>query len=260
MNYNANMNYTLQEILIFIFGFLGTIVIGEILYYFLADKSLKTRTIPLKVITVIIVVLEIIKQIRELVVGYNLFAIPLHFCSLFVFLYPLACFSKGRFKGYAQTTATIFSLMVGIAYIFNPKLMIQDAGQTFFSRFGSFHTVVFHMLVYAYAVFSLFLNVYEAKIGRDMLVVGVSISIYWVIAIVASYSIGVNFNNVLKSGFPPFETFRQTYGNLPYLILIIPLFIMYGLANVYLYHLLNGLVNKRFYAKKRSNKKEEASY
>ena len=54
----------------------------------LADKPFETRMIPIKVIAVILLLLEVGKQVVSLCRGYDLYHLPFHFCSLFLFMMP----------------------------------------------------------------------------------------------------------------------------------------------------------------------------
>ena len=55
----------------------------------LAKKSERIRMLPFQFFAVLLFVLEIVKQAKSFSQGYDLYHIPLHFCSLFVFMLPL---------------------------------------------------------------------------------------------------------------------------------------------------------------------------
>ena len=52
----------------------------------LYKKSFETRMLPFKILAVIVVLLEIGKQALSFAKGYDLYHIPLHYCSLFIFM------------------------------------------------------------------------------------------------------------------------------------------------------------------------------
>lgn len=64
----------------------------------LRNKDLEKRLLPLKTCTVLLLLLEAAKQIVGIVTGYSTYWIPLHFCSLFLFIHPIACFYKGKHR------------------------------------------------------------------------------------------------------------------------------------------------------------------
>ena len=54
----------------------------------LINKPLKTRMIPFQILTVILLLLEVGKQGLSLYQGYDLYCLPFHYCSLFIFALP----------------------------------------------------------------------------------------------------------------------------------------------------------------------------
>ena len=68
---------------------IGVMLILCVLFrLWLGKKPRRIRMIPLQVIAVALVVLEIFKQTISASKGYDLYHIPLHFCSLFLFAIP----------------------------------------------------------------------------------------------------------------------------------------------------------------------------
>ena len=77
-------------------------VLAVVLRKFLKEKPHHIRMIPISVIAVILVLLEIGKQTLSFRRGYDLYHIPLHFCSLFIFMLPLASFYRGKYQQKVQ--------------------------------------------------------------------------------------------------------------------------------------------------------------
>ena len=65
---------------------------------FLKENSFSVRVIPFQILACVIFLLEIGKQIVSLIRGYDLYHLPFHFCSLFIFMLPIAAFYRGRKK------------------------------------------------------------------------------------------------------------------------------------------------------------------
>jgi hypothetical protein len=237
------MPYSVTEMYVLGSGLIFAEVLSLLLRLLLIDKPYKIREIPFVVITVIILVLEVIKQTLEIIRGYNLFALPFHFCSLFIFLYPLAHFTKGKAKEYFQITASIYSFLVAIAMIFTPHLIVQTRASHLFRDFSSFHNVTFHMLVSLYGFMSIALHMTKVNLKKNIITTIVSMSLYWAFAIPVSYALNTNFNNSLKSGFPPLEAWHQQVGDFYYLLLIVPAFILLGVFITVIYYQINELVN-----------------
>lgn len=72
------------------------ILLSLILRVFLGKKPLKIRMIPIQIIACLLVLLEIGKQVTSFQNGYDLYHIPLHYCSLFLFTLPVMAFYRGR--------------------------------------------------------------------------------------------------------------------------------------------------------------------
>ena len=116
-----------------------------VLRRFLGNKPLKIRIIPLQIVAVILVLIEIGKQVLSFRNGYDLYHIPLHFCSLFIFMLPLAAFCRGKHQEKIRCIAAALCASVTGLMLIYPDL-IYSAGnvQEFFTNYFSFHTVFFH--------------------------------------------------------------------------------------------------------------------
>jgi hypothetical protein len=71
-------------------------VVALILGKCLAKRSERIRMLPFQIVAVVLFVLEIFKQVISFSKGYDLYHIPLHFCSLFIFMLPLMSFYRGK--------------------------------------------------------------------------------------------------------------------------------------------------------------------
>ena len=74
----------------------------------LKNKSRTVRMIPVQVVTVILLLMEVGKQALSFKQGYDLYCIPLHFCSLFLYVMPVFSFYKGT---YSRTVGVITASM-----------------------------------------------------------------------------------------------------------------------------------------------------
>ena len=135
------------------------ILISLFLHAILKNKSDRIKEIPLIVITCILLVLEVIKQVREFKSGYDYWAIPLHFCSLFLYFYPLAVFAKGKIKDFGKTMSLVCSSLMFIMFYINPDSIIgRGTTANFLTSYGLFHTFMYHHLVVLFLVLSIMLN------------------------------------------------------------------------------------------------------
>lgn len=211
-------NYGKNEIIVMMLMLLALIAITFVLWFFLHKKERKIRNIPLIVITSIMLVLEVVKQIVNLCEPtYDLNAIPMHFCSLFLYFFPLAVFCRGKVQNFGLTMSLVCGAWLFVIFYWNPDPVIGMSPTHIFENFSNFHTFVYHHLAVLFLLVSLSLNMYNiSKWSFFHTVVG--ISIYAAIAIPLSYGLGVNFCNLLYSNIPFMESLRTNAGNVVYLI------------------------------------------
>jgi len=191
---------------------IGVMLILCVLFrLWLGKKPRRIRMIPLQVIAVALVVLEIFKQTISASRGYDLYHIPLHFCSLFLFAIPLMAFYRGKHAGVISTLGTIFCGSAVLLMTIYPAL-IYSAGniEAYFSEFMSFHTVTFHTLVYFAFLLILTLQLYGEFGRRERKVTLVAITIYSVVAATMAQLLKTNFTNMYHCNVPPVENLRQT--------------------------------------------------
>ena len=61
---------------------IGMLLLSALLRILLRNKPLKIRMIPFQALAVLLVLLEIGKQVLSLSRGYDLYHLPFHFCSM----------------------------------------------------------------------------------------------------------------------------------------------------------------------------------
>ncbi len=93
------------------------IAVGLSLRHWLKDRPYKIRMIPFQILSAVLFAAEICKQVISFSRGYDLYHIPLHFCSLFIFMMPLMSLYKGKYvQGVRAVTsalcASVFLLMM----------------------------------------------------------------------------------------------------------------------------------------------------
>ena len=190
--------YTLIPVFLFI------IISSYFLYKVLRNKDEKKRMIPIIIVTIVLLVLEFFKQLLSIIHGYDLYYIPLHFCSLFLYFLPLASFYKGKYKDVFRTLAGVISACLFLFMAIYPLLIYPDGDvekiKVFFSgediyRFFQFHSVVFHNFALFSFFFFAFGDVAKHDTKRDIKVIVIAFLIYSVIAGTLANVIDTNFNN-----------------------------------------------------------------
>ncbi len=190
-------------------SFIIMIILGIILRIFLGKKPEKIRMIPFQICTVFILILEIIKQVLSIAEGYDLYHIPLHFCSLFLYLLPAMSFYNGKYKDRvrAVTTAVCGALFM-LMMIYPNVIYSGDAIQGTFKSFWDFHTTVFHTVATFTFVLIVCLDLHKQNFKKDIISVLIFTAVYCVVAGSMAQIIQTNFNNFYSCNVPPIEDLR----------------------------------------------------
>ena len=225
---------------------------------FIAAKTLgkcrpALRYIPLQVIAVTLLVLEVMKQINAAKGGsYDLYALPFHYCSLFLYLLPIHAFYHGKFSHFTDAAAFGCLASLTLDMILMPDV-IYSAGniKNFFGAFGDFHTVAFHNLVVLYFMLTIALKLYELRTKHDLAVMSIFLAVYVVIAATLSYSLKVNFHNLYKCNIPFIENVRLAavdalgvFGTVLYVCILFILTILFAFASYFLAKLIIRGISK----------------
>ena len=190
-------------------SFIVMIILGVILRIFLRKKPEKIRMIPFQICTVFLLVLEIIKQVKSFINGYDLYHIPLHFCSLFLYLLPLMSFYNGKHKDRVRAvTTTVCGALFMLMMIYPSVIYSGEAIAGTFNNFWDFHTTVFHTVATFTFVLIVCLDLHTPNFKKDMVSVLVFIAVYCVIAGSMAQILQTNFNNFYHCNVPPLEDLR----------------------------------------------------
>lgn len=212
------------------------------------------RYIPLQVIAVLLLVLEVAKQFNSIDANgtYNLYSLPFHYCSLFLYLLPFHAFYHGKYSHVtdAATFGCLSSLMLDM--LFMPAVIYSDGNiKNFFGTFSDFHTVTFHNLVVFYFMLTVALKLYELRPRHDMKVMGVFLAVYVTVAAILSYSLKVNFHNLYECNIGFIENVRLTvvdalgvFGTIIYVCILFILTILFAYASYFLARLVIKGINK----------------
>jgi len=192
--------WTLTHLITMIPTFVVFFGIAFLVGFLLRGKSEIIRSIPLQIIAAILIIMEVIKQTRSFGEnGYDLYSLPFHFCSLFLYILPLHAFYRFKPRPIIDsltvmlTASLFFNMLVMPANIYGEGAILD-----MFKSFSSFHTVVFHNLVVLYMMLTISLKAYKMNLKRDVIVSVIFLAAYVIIATVLSYSLKTNFHNLYQ--------------------------------------------------------------
>lgn len=215
------------------------IVITFLLRILLKNRSIYEKYSPFKYISIFLVILELIKQVVNVIDGFNTWNLPLHYCSMFVFFFSLAHFGGKKINELFKAVAVACSLTMTICFYFSPSSIIGNSCANVFESFFSFHTFVFHHLVILYCALSVALNDY-IPYKNDYKKVLVVMTIYSIIALSMSYILNTNYCNFLCGTVEFIEIIRGLVGQIIYTFILF-IAISGGTALVsYVYYLLHN--------------------
>ena len=219
----------------------------------LLNKDFKVRMLPVQIITVLLLVLEVGKQTISFVRGYDLYHIPLHVCSLFLFIMPAMSFYRGKHANGVRAVAAAFCTAVFALMMIYPNLIYSaDNVRNFFRDYMDFHTVAFHNLVMLLFMLLLALNLHSTEKGQGKAIVIFTVC-YCAVASSMAHLLKTNFANFYQCNIPPLENVRlkitEVLGSVPtqilYVLIVSVLTVGFVLGVYQLYRLINRVNDKK---------------
>ncbi len=236
-------SWTKSEAIVLPIALAVIIVITVLCAWLLHRKSKEVKSKPLKIIAWILIILEIIKFVNSVVTGFDTWVIPLHYCSMFVFFFPLAQICGEKQGKVIKPVAFITALTMTVLFYFSPGMVISDSASGVFSSFSSFHTFTFHHLVILYVFLSIALNNYKPQ-KKDFLKLLMVMGIYFIIAMPIAHFLNTNYCNFLSSNIDFIEVIRVNAGQFVYSLVMLVIIVGGTAFMAYLYYLLYSLIKR----------------
>ena len=226
------------------------IVLAIILRLTLGKKSETVRRIPLQIIAVILLALEVGKQAISFSRGYDLYHIPLHLCSLFLYVLPVMAFYRGKHQQKVNAIGAGICAALTLLMLIYPGIIYSGNNvKEYFTEFMSFHTVTFHnVAMFAFPVI-LVLNLHTPKKG-DWKAVAVFTAAFAVAAGSMAQILETNFANFYSCNVAPLEAVRismqgalgATLTQVIYVLIVGILHIGFTVMSYNLYRLVSKLL------------------
>ncbi len=192
----------------------GMAVLCIFLRMWLGKKDLKIRMIPLQIISVILVALEIGKQAVSFSRGYDLYHIPLHFCSLLLFTLPAMAFYTGRYAHKVRAVGTAICGAVFWLTAIYPCLIYGSWNiENFFGDYLDAHTVLFHNLAMLAFLLIVTLDLHTPAPKGEGKSILLFLTGFCVIAAVASQLLKTNYGGFYVCNIPILEQLRLSIQN-----------------------------------------------
>lgn len=232
---------------------LAGMVLLTVLLAALVKRRPHLRMLPLQILSCLLLLLELGKQGLSLWRGYDLYHLPFHFCSLFIFVLPFMAFYRGKHTAVVRSVTTALCGAVFLLMLIYPNL-IYGAGsiRDFFQDYFSFHTVAFHNLVMLAFLLILALGLFQPTPKADRKAVTLFTFGFCAIAATMSQLLKTNYANFYTCNIPVLETLRGSvqevlgYGltQLLYVLIVAALHILFVRMCYELSRLTHSLLNK----------------
>ena len=185
------------------------LILTVILRLTIGKKALSIRMIPIKILAVAIVLLEIGKQITSFVNGYDLYHIPLHYCSMLIFALPAFAFYKGKNSKTVQAVSAALCMAMTLLTLIYPNLIYSPGNITqYWNHYLDFHTVTFHNLVIFATFLMLALDLYTPQPRGEQRAVILCIGVFCVISATMAQLLQTNYANYYSCNIAPLEAVR----------------------------------------------------
>lgn len=236
------------------------LIVAIILRKFLINKPLKIRTIPFLAVSAILFILEIFKQVLSFADGeYDLYHIPLHYCSILIFVPLYAALyvyfgkkeKQNKVMGVAIATTTATALLT----VIYPCLIYGAWNiENYFNGFFDFHTVTFHNLVIFAFILMVALNLHKPNFKESKWTIILFIIGFCAVSSIMAQILKTNFANFYQCNIPPLESLRQLVANslgytvaqTLYVLINSALNLAFTVGSYFAYKLLYNIFNKKF--------------
>jgi hypothetical protein len=227
------------------------LLLGALLRLTLGKKDLKIRMIPFQIVASLLFILELGKQGLSLYQGYDLYCLPFHFCSLFLFNLPAMAFYRGKHQKTVSAITSAVCASLFLLMLIYPAL-IYSAGniQEFFTNYFSFHTVAFHNIVMLAFLLIVALDLHEpAPKGECKANLFFTIG-FCIISASMAQLLQTNYANYYSCNIAPLEAVRVSlqstlgYGltQILYILIVSALNVLFVQLSYWTYRLLRFLV------------------
>ncbi|MBQ6996840.1 MAG: YwaF family protein [Oscillospiraceae bacterium] len=226
---------------------LAMIVVAVLLRLTIGKKTLKIRMIPLQIIAVLLVALEIGKQYVSFQNGYDLYHIPLHYCSLFIFAVPAMAFYTGKGCEKVRAVGASFCGAMATLLLIYPNLIYGSWNiEAFFTSYLDMHTVAFHNLVLFAFVLIVALDLHTPTGNKEQVYPVWATVAFCVVSASAANILKVNYANFYQCNIAPLEAVRMAVQNVTgyvpaqilYACIVSALTVLYTWGAYWLYRLI----------------------
>lgn len=184
------------------------LIIGLLMRWWLGKREYRVRLIPVQILSCMLLALEVGKQALSFARGYDLYHIPLHFCSLYLFALPVMSFYRGKHKNAVAAICAAITFSLFFLMLVYPALIYGSWDITgYFDNYFAFHTVTFHNIVMLIFVLIVALDLYVPQKGEWKACMWFTVA-FCVVSSTMAQLLKTNFANYYQCNIPPLEAVR----------------------------------------------------
>jgi hypothetical protein len=193
------------------------ILVGVVLFLLLKVFKVKNHGRVLKIATVILLLLEILKQVRAIIDAggtYPLWALPFQLCSVPLYLFPIVAFGKGKFRDFLLPGTYTISFCAALAMLSFPSTVLGTT-DVWFPLTGNYFPLVSFSFHGVMVIFSLYLALSKTYVPkwRDYPKAYATMVFFALVAIVVNLIFRTTDMMFLNTGYGmPFSFFLYDYG------------------------------------------------
>lgn len=185
------------------------IFLAVLLGKWLKGKPEACRRLPLQIIAVLLLLLEIGKQHVSVLRGYDLYHLPFHFCSLFLFALPVMAFYRGRYQAVVEGITTSLCAALFLLMLIYPALIYSGSDVVnYWKEYMSFHTVTFHNLVMLAFLLILSLGLYTPSDKGELKPAILFTAVFCGVSATMAQLLKTNYANFYRCNIAPLEAVR----------------------------------------------------
>ncbi len=223
------------------------LAIAAVLRLTIGKKALHIRMLPVQILAVAIVLLEIGKQAMSFAKGYDLYHIPLHYCSMLIFALPAMAFYRGKHSETVKAVGAALCTAMTLLTLIYPNL-IYSAGniENYWDGYFDFHTVTFHNIVILATFLVVALDLHTPQPKGEVKATTLVVCVFCAVSATMAQLLKTNYANYYSCNIAPLESVRlavqaaagYAVAQLLYVLIVSVLNILFTLLSYWLYRLL----------------------
>ena len=230
------------------------LVVAVIARLTIGKKELRIRMLPVQILAVIIILLEIGKQVMSFVKGYDLYHIPLHYCSMLIFALPAMAFYKGRHSETVKAVGAALCTAMTLLTLIYPNLIYSPGNiQNYLNGFFDFHTVTFHNVVILATFLVIALDLHTPQPKGEGKTITLVVCVFCAVSAAMAQLLKTNYANYYSCNIAPLEAVRVSLQGvlgpvvtqLLYILIVSALNILFTLLSYWVYRGISKLFNMK---------------